>query len=1241
MQRNRSVMEVHNSTINDSDLENQSKEDILNRYRNEIFSLKKENDELHNQEKIWEQKFHDQQHIFEQSERQEILEKNKLLCEADLLINEQQKIIKKLNNQHIVEKSDEVDALKKKLHSYKTALEAMKKNLDNEKAFKICAEEKIKQLEEQINSKAEKEISLENRNSKLAKENEYLEVTLKKLRHQCNELLEKNIMLENHCEKKEKAFDKQTKYVDELKEKVAEIEYNKSETELLKLENEKISMELLSVTRQLESYENKCTMYVQSLQKTQCSENELKSTVNKLQQENSINYDRIIKISNDYSELSTMNSNLTTQINSLLTNFSSCLKFLDEIFERYVIKDKDDNKLASVIGPLINEIFDILNESLLELKSCKQSHLETINTYKNVIMSKEKQISLLIKEIDTLLKQGSLINCNIIDQANKCSILKQSEFKNIKYLKNAFNDLEKNFGYIKEIKTELLPRQKQLICECEIFLMENVKNIEDLYIKKNIYIENLDKLNKKLKIEIVEKNNIIVNLNEELKKLKERLNEKSLVFDENEIELKIYRENLYESSTISISRADEVQILEEIDNSKDERLQKLKAVVIKQKKIIFDLKQSLDSKVKKHNNEKSELVAKITSLAEQGKIARCLQQQYDIKCDEYDEKCKETKNLVKQLNQEKKLLLDQTKLCSSLNIEIEKLKNDLVITNKSLKNLKENDKLLVSKLEKLKQEKSAGDIMRVDRETFIKELSKKLKDSNDKIKLLESEITSLKSEKKKINIRDLELNSYEKTIDELSEKIKEENLHNQNLEQEISNSNNVIDSLHEQIKHLEHTISTEQERNQKIAQQMELCRKGLNNAESLLNEKENFLIEIQSNLDQERILNNIIEEKYNKLKLEYDTEKENYQSQQIFLNDKIRRLQTELNAAKVSITKYTKENQGLIDEFEAYKVRAHSVFQKHKQDTVYNVKIDELTTQLQEVTKVLQQYKINLQIVTTELNTKNVEVVTMKNEVEKYEKRLNSVTKILGKKDKALYHLNIETENIKSKLENEIKILNDKIVNDKIKFENDVEILQQEIMRVKETKNINSKPDIEFSEPCDTKLKKTNSLVHIQDDEVCSQFESSNESLKKLNKSGLMPLEDLLIFDNNSVGDALSELNNTQKQLKQLTIMLNDAEKNCSRYEQQNKFLKEDIRRLQRSVDRHDEIKNMEYLKNIIFKFITSNGVEKCHLVPVINKLLKLSPDEQKQIETIAKGAMVDQGSSWSNLFTWTQGTSN
>lgn len=43
--------------------------------------------------------------------------------------------------------------------------------------------------------------------------------------------------------------------------------------------------------------------------------------------------------------------------------------------------------------------------------------------------------------------------------------------------------------------------------------------------------------------------------------------------------------------------------------------------------------------------------------------------------------------------------------------------------------------------------------------------------------------------------------------------MKEEKLHGENLEQELSNANSVIDSLHEQIKHLENIVTTEQERN--------------------------------------------------------------------------------------------------------------------------------------------------------------------------------------------------------------------------------------------------------------------------------------------------------------------------------------------------------------------------------------------------------------------------------------------
>lgn len=61
--------------------------------------------------------------------------------------------------------------------------------------------------------------------------------------------------------------------------------------------------------------------------------------------------------------------------------------------------------------------------------------------------------------------------------------------------------------------------------------------------------------------------------------------------------------------------------------------------------------------------------------------------------------------------------------------------------------------------------------------------------------------------------------------------------------------------------------------------------------------------------------------------------------------------------------------------------------------------------------------------------------------------------------------------------------------------------------------------------------------------------------------------------------EPIGELNPNQKVLKQLTALLNETEKDDFQYEPQ-----EDIKRLRSDVNRNAEIKNMEYIKNIIIK---------------------------------------------------------
>lgn len=62
----------------------------------------------------------------------------------------------------------------------------------------------------------------------------------------------------------------------------------------------------------------------------------------------------------------------------------------------------------------------------------------------------------------------------------------------------------------------------------------------------------------------------------------------------------------------------------------------------------------------------------------------------------------------------------------------------------------------------------------------------------------------------------------------------------------------------------------------------------MNNAESLLNEKENNLIECQAALNQENILNRNLTNKYDELQKLYETEKENYQLQNSQLTEKVK-----------------------------------------------------------------------------------------------------------------------------------------------------------------------------------------------------------------------------------------------------------------------------------------------------------------------------------------------------------------
>jgi hypothetical protein len=104
----------------------------------------------------------------------------------------------------------------------------------------------------------------------------------------------------------------------------------------------------------------------------------------------------------------------------------------------------------------------------------------------------------------------------------------------------------------------------------------------------------------------------------------------------------------------------------------------------------------------------------------------------------------------------------------------------------------------------------------------------------------------------------------------------------------------------------------------------------------------------------------------------------------------------------------------------------------------------------------------------------------------------------------------------------------------------------------------------------------------------------------------------------NQIEQQKSDLNKSKRQLEHLSELLNESELNNSRLSDQINLLKEEIRRLERNQQREKSISNMEYLKNVVYKFLTFTSIqERAQLLPVLSTMLKLSQEEQNTIMSI------------------------
>ncbi|KAK7020730.1 GRIP and coiled-coil domain-containing protein 2 [Halocaridina rubra] len=105
------------------------------------------------------------------------------------------------------------------------------------------------------------------------------------------------------------------------------------------------------------------------------------------------------------------------------------------------------------------------------------------------------------------------------------------------------------------------------------------------------------------------------------------------------------------------------------------------------------------------------------------------------------------------------------------------------------------------------------------------------------------------------------------------------------------------------------------------------------------------------------------------------------------------------------------------------------------------------------------------------------------------------------------------------------------------------------------------------------------------------------------------------------------KLSSGEMRIHQLTTLLHESEAENAKLVQLSDALKEEIRRSTRNESREKHLENMEYMKNIILKFLVmKSGEERKHMVPVLKTVLQLSPQETSDLEHLAVGG--EEGSS-------------
>ncbi|KAK1789102.1 hypothetical protein P4O66_015049 [Electrophorus voltai] len=750
---------------------------------------------------------------------------------------------------------------------------------------------------------------------------------------------------------------------------------------------------------------------------------------------------------------------------------------------------------------------------------------------------------------------------------------------------------------------------------------------------------------------------------DDVKSLHHMLNEKEVIIVQLNEEISLLQE--FKMSTCNKNM--QIEILENEVKEKDERMNKIKAVAVKARKELENSKKEASAlreelaAVQAARDKLSDSVKGIIQGAEEYKNLMISYDKQTELLDKEKEKLVGAEKLVEDLTKRLQSAVEQHKQLSS---EREDMVAHIETLQSNVRQLEAQAlemQKLKSGLEKdLEAEKITKEQKTKDHQSAVADLEETralLQKQEQQLQQTEQELEQLRKDAQQSTLLDMEMADYERLVKELNVQLLEKDKLLEKQENLAQAQRDREEKLSQEMESLKSLVDIGEEKNSKMKQLLVKTKKDL--ADAKKEEASQMMIQSSLKGELEGSLQQL--DGYKIQCSELLADRHRLQEQLKSLSDQhlkaVGTFQCNVNTLQEQLSSTKAELCSTVSEFEGYKVRVHNVLKQQKTKSsapcdgeFSKQEREHMDSMMEQLRSKLQENQLHLQSSTAELQQLQTEhdlllerhnkmlQQTIAKEAELRERLLtlhSENSALRSEHSQSVAQLTAQADALRSSFREQVHHLQDE-------QRSTVEMLQQQISRLeaqlfqlqKEPSSTGSAPVQQIRKPLPDRKLADMAVCELQnmareegegmetaEAELVSTSDSAPPTLEQL-LSSPDPKQEPFVWQVEPTKDDLSQrLSTATRSLEHMNSLLHESEATNAVLMEQISVLKSELRRLERNQEREKSVANLEYLKNVVLRFmLLPAGSEKQALLPVIHTLLQLSPDEKSKLAAIAQG---------------------